>query len=219
MAIWYGSALGRGKNKFGNAVLAKWKGLNVFKIYNPEVANPNTQKQQMVRARFGALAMMCRPFRAAISLGFRRLSNTLNSTEYGVFISKNYSKVVATGPDDIIIGYSDLMVSEGALPEVTFGTPDYGSTEHLTIEVPFDGNVGQEGSDATDEVYVLAYAKEINQGMLSSAGLRSGSSVAVSVPSAWSGLDVYLYGFAIGRGAENQGEPSMSKFIGHAEVQ
>lgn len=219
MAIWYGSALGRGKNKFGNAVLAKWKGLNVFKIYNPEVANPNTEKQQMVRERFATCASLAKQMRTPITMGLKALADALNSTIYGVFISENWRAVLATTPGSVVVNYSELVLAKGGLPGVSVLRLDLGANEHLTIEVQYAGNVGQEGTDSTDEVYAYVYNSEMKQGVLSSSSIRSENSVSVAVPNAWDGMRVEVYLLVMGRGDNTNGQVADSVFAGGGEVQ
>lgn len=216
--------LGPYTGKIGNVVGGKWRGRYTTRVYTSEVANPNTEKQQQVRARFAELAKLASAMKCPIDMGFYYPAKQQRVLEQNVFFTENWRAVLATSVDDVIVNYSELLLSKGPLPSVQPVLPvDWGSTEHLTLEFPFSVNIGEgcggSSVSATDEVYAYIYSPELGQGMLSSSALASGQSVTMTVPNAWSGVEVHAWLFLIGREANNALKACNSVYVGHAEIQ
>lgn len=215
--------LGPYTGKIGNVVGGKWRGRYTTRVYTSEVANPNTEKQQQVRARFAELAKLASAMKCPIDMGFYYPAKSQKVLEQNVFFTENWRAVLATSVDDVIVNYSELLLSKGPLPSMVPGTADWGSTEHLTLNFPFTANIGQgcggAAVSATDEIYVYIYSEELEQGMLSSSALASGSSVTMTVPNAWSGIEVHAWMFLIGRESSNALKACNSVYIGHGEIQ
>lgn len=215
--------LGPYTGKIGNVVGGKWRGRYTTRVYTSEVTNPNTEKQQQVRARFAELAKLASSMKCPIDMGFYAVAQQQKVLEQNVFFTENWRAVLATSVDDVIVNYAELLLSKGPLPSPVPGTVDWGSTEHLTLEFPFTVNVGQGcgGStvNATDEVYVYIYSPEMGQGILSPSALASGESVVMTVPNAWSGVEVQAWMFIVGRESNNLKKACNSVYIGHAEIQ
>lgn len=215
--------LGPYTGKIGNVVGGKWRGRYTTRVYTSEVANPNTEKQQQVRARFSELAKLASAMKCPIDMGFAYPAKSQKVLEQNVFFTENWRAVLATSVDDVIVNYSELLLSKGPMPSPVPGAVDWGSTEHLTLEFPFSANVGQGCGGATvsgtDEVYVYIYSPEMGQGMLSSSSLASGESVVMTVPNAWSGIEVQAWMFLIGREGSSLGKACNSVYVGHGEIQ
>lgn len=218
MAKITGSALGEFRNKFGNSVTAKWLGINVAKIYQPIVSQPNTNKQQVVRARFGALAKLGKSMKPALRTLMHTECRRMNTTVYGWFNGANWSTVTASSPEDITLNYPDMVLSDGGLEGVTFGTVDYGSSQHLTITAEYTDNSDAETKDENDDVYIIAYVPQLKQALISTPSSRSTAEVSLSVPAGWSGLTCHLWGAVVGQGDNTYGQVSPSVYIGHGEV-
>ena len=54
--------------------------------------------------------------------------------------------------------------------------------------------------------------------MLSEPVKRNIGSVTASVPANWNGLEVHVWGFTIGGGADTMGLPSDSAYLGSGEL-
>ncbi|MBR6844230.1 MAG: hypothetical protein IKM79_03915 [Bacteroidales bacterium] len=213
------SSLGMFRGKIGNVVTYITRGKNIVRIYTDTVGNPRTDKQQIVRARFSKLTKLGSDFTSALSIGFSYLAKQRRNFPGNNFITGNWEAVSASSPDEVTVNYAELKVAQGPLPEVTFGAVDWGSEEHLTIAVTFDGNVGTPRTDSDDEVYIFAYVPELGQGLLSSPAVRSAGEISLTVPAGWNGMTAHLWGFAVGKGSNNNGQVSDSAYVGHAEVQ
>ena len=100
--------LGAQIGKLGNAVGRMWKGRPVMAVYQPNVHNPRTDAQQIVRARFAVLAQLSSAFLSGIREGMGFEAKRYRLTEGNVFIRRNYGQVTALSPDDVSINYSGL---------------------------------------------------------------------------------------------------------------
>ena len=212
------SSLGLFSGKIGNVVTYITRGKNIVRIYTDTVANPNTNKQQLVRARFAALGKLSSDFLGAIDLGFAYRAKQRRNFPANNFMMANWEAVSASSADDVTVDYASMKLAAGPLSEVEFGTPDWGAQEHLTIAVPFTDNTGAPRTDANDEVYIFAYVPELGQGVLSTASTRSTASVSITVPTSWNGMTAHLWGFTVGQGSATAGTVSDSVYIGNGEV-
>lgn len=217
MAINNGGVYGKNRNKAGGVVWFKWNALQVFREYVARISNPNTDKQQIVRARFKTCMRVARMCRRALNVAMHSVCRSMSTTVYGWCVKKNWEAVSASSPDDVTINWAEVKVSEGNCDEVSFGAVDWGAAEHLTIGVTFNGNLGPT-NDSDDEVYILAINPELNQGLLSSPAVRSAGEITLTCPAGWNGMNVHLFGFCVSKAEETNGTPSDSAYIGHHEL-
>lgn len=203
--------------KVGPHVYRMWKGRNVAAILPASVHNPNTNKQQIVRTRFKKIIELAHQMYDGIFLGMSQRAQQNRFTESNYFMRVNWSAVSASSPEDITVNYPDIKVAEGSIKNVTFGTTDWGSQEHLTIAVEFNGNIGSD-ADEDDDVYIMAYVPMLGEAVLSTPSSRDTEEVSVAVPAGWSGMTAHLYGFCVGQGKSTTGKVSNSAYIGHGEI-
>ena len=213
------SSLGSFNGKVGNVVAYTVHGKNIVRIYTDQVSNPRTVKQQLIRARFTELVKLGSDMLSAVRIGYAYRAKQRKNTPLNNFMTGNWEAVSASSPDDVTVNYSELQVARGPLTGVVFGTVDWGSGEHLTVEVSFDGNADAPRTDPSDETYVFAYVPDLGQGMLSAAAMRSGDAVSLTVPASWNGMTAHLWGFTVGMGQATYGKVSESVYIGHGEIQ
>lgn len=213
------SSLGLFSGKIGNVVTYITRGKNIVRIYTDSIVNPRTDKQQEIRARFGALSKLGSSFLDAVNIGYAYRAGQRKNTPDNNFVSGNWEAVSVSAGGLVTVNYSEVVVAEGPLTGVSFGTVDWGSDEHLTIAVQFDGNVGSPRTTEDDEVYIFAYVPDLEQGLLSMASTRSTGTVSIAAPNSWNGMTAHLWGFTVGMGAKNNGRPSDSVYIGQGEVQ
>lgn len=212
------STLGMFRGKIGNVVTMIMRGRNFVRIYVDEIANPNTDKQLIIRARFTKLGKLAADFLDALTLGFHYKAKQKKDFPANEFLRANWEAVSASSPDDVTVNWAEMKVAEGPTKDVTFGAVDWGATEHLTIAATFTGNTGTT-TDSDDEVYIFAYVPELNEGILSSPAVRSAGEISLTVPAGWNGMTAHLWGFTIGKTKKTNGKASDSAYIGHAEIQ
>ena len=219
MAKISGSAMGQFRNKFGNAVAAMWQSINVARIYQPAVSNPNTEKQVQVRARFSALVKLAKSFRSALIVGLRKFARSKVSTIYGTFTQLNWEAVGASSPDDVTVNYSELVITEGSAVNATYATPEWGEGTHLKVSVGFTYPQIEGVTSMADELYMVLYAPDLGESILSHAVMASGDAIEVTVPSNWNGLQAHMWCFTISRYPTTDGSASRSVYLGHNEIQ
>lgn len=217
MAIYNAGYLSPIRKKLGNAVGRKWRTLDVLAVYQPFVSNPNTAAQQGVRTHFAQLAKFARYFAQAVEIGFLNICKGTKVPQRSMFIKKNWNAIEMEGPDISTINWEDIVVAEGALPKVSFGSPTF--TEPLQVAVAMTSTAGVPGSDPADKVYLMVYSTEAKAAVLSDGrNTRANESISVNVPSAWNGHRVRVWGFAVGAGIDNEGIISDSSYLGDGTI-
>lgn len=218
MSKYYQGYLGAQIGKLGNAVGRMWKGRAVMAVYQPNINDARTNAQQLVRARFGRINKVASGFLEAIYVGMGYAAKQLRLTDSNVFVKRNWNNVTALTPDDVTVNYSALRLSEGNLPEATYGAVDYGTTTHLHIEAPLSGGGDQPGANNNDMVYMVAYCPDRDQAVLGSPSLRSAEKVSANVPASWDGMEVHVYAFAVSAQTAKKKRCSTTTYLGSGEV-
>lgn len=179
--------------------------------------NKATQEQWDYQKRFAQLAQMASAFLAAIKIGLKTAAKNIGPlvSEFDAFVRINKNNVTIEGAS-MEIGYETMVLAKGHLPVVGFGAPDFETP--LTVSVDFTPNADAPGATADDDVYVVAYEPISMMAVTSAPVKRSTGSADLRLPSVWSGLTVYVYGFAVGAGTTNTGVVSNSAYIGTGNV-
>ena len=201
--------------KLGTAVGRKWKRKMVYASYQGRVRNPRTEQQLLVRARFSLLSQLSCALQDALRLGLKRYAYQRQETEHNSFVRLNYKAIGGSEPDELTVGYDELVVSQGALPNVQYGTPSFETPMQVTVPITAP-NTGVGHADDSDIVYLVAYCPGLQSGCVSDGSVhRSDGSLMLSVPAAWQGQKVYVFGFA--ESASTYGT-SMSSYLGFGTI-
>lgn len=210
---------GKVVNKAGGLVWALWNGLNTQRAHNAHVSNPRTTLQLQVRAHFSVLAQLAKAFRPALLMAMHSTAKAATNTIYGWFIKVNYPIVSISAGGLVTVDYSSLKVTKGGCRSVnTSGSIDWGTTEHLTIQVPIS-NDGLTDENKDDEVFLVVFDPETKASVLSLAATRSDDKVSVVCPASFNGVNCHLYMFAISHEEQTMNMPSDSVYLGLGEVQ
>lgn len=203
--------------KVGTVVGSFWKGLPVMRAYKRSVANPDTNAQQLVRTRFGAIGALSSAFYAAIKLGFKAKARAKKMTEGDIFVQMNWDCVHADTPGAATVDYTELVLAVGHLPECQFGNASF--TDPLQVEVPMSDTTEVIGADSHDIVHLFVYSPEAGAGVLDDGTFtRASETIKVLVPAYWNGHRVHIWGFAIGAGPDNMGVVSNSRYLGSGTI-
>lgn len=203
--------------KVGTVVGSFWKGLPVMRAYKRSVKDANTNAQQLIRTRFAAAANLASVFLHAIRIGFKQVARSQKITEGDYFIKANWSNITADTPGVATIGYTELTIAKGNLPEVLFGNLSF--AEPLQVDVPMTDTSDVIGADTHDKVYVFVYDTESGAGVMSDGrNTRADESISVTVPAYWNGHRVHVWGFALGAGIDNAGIVSNSRYLGSGTI-
>lgn len=183
------------KGKIGTVVGAKWRGgIWYQRAYSDDVKNPRSDNQQIVRARFSALAELAHGFLTAHTLGFAADALARPTMTTGnVFFRRNWSHVTASGRESVNVDFTGLVCAAGPAVNVHFNAPQFDTP--LQVDVDFDDNMEVIGADSEDLVYVFVYCPDAKAGVLSTPAKRHDQTISVPVPSYWNGMKVHVYGF------------------------
>ena len=67
--------------KVGTVVGSFWKGKPVMRAYKRQISDADSEAQQLVRTRFGAITSLAGAFHSAIILGFKEVAKRKKWTE------------------------------------------------------------------------------------------------------------------------------------------
>jgi len=178
----------------GNVVGSSWKGTGVMKIRPATVSNPNTERQQNQRGRFGLVVRFLQANNSLVKSGFRPWANGI--TAFNAAMSYNLANAVTGVHPDLSIDYTRAMISRGDLPGVSnlaASTPTPGS---LTLE--WTSTTLLNGAQPTDKLMLSIYNEDENQSLIySSVASRSEGTVQLEMPSEWTGRMVQILVFLI----------------------
>lgn len=142
--------LGGYSGKLGTTVGATWKGINVIRTYQPNVANPNTQLQSDHRNKFREIAQLGSFFLASMvkpfwDKGAKKMSG------YNAFVSINTRAM----RDELQFDPMKFIIGNGQMGYPTYEIYLDGEANRLDIGWDKDEQVlyGQ----PTDELYVIVF--------------------------------------------------------------
>ena len=81
------------------------------------------------------------------------------------------------------------------------------------IVIPFVPCDPATRASGADDVYVWAWCPAAGEGLLSPAAQRNSGQVTLTLPDAWQGKEVHLYGFAV----DYKGKASVTIYLGSLE--
>lgn len=215
--------LGQQVGKVGPVVARRFRNLEVYSAYQPNVKNPRSQKQQDNRLRFATLSRLAHGFGCAVRLGFTAAVRGTKESPRNRFTRLNAGAVTASGPDSADIDFTAMVVAQGGLCPVRFGTPEFDTP--MEVSVPFDemqANACQK--TANDKVYIIVFSPSDNLAVVSEGVERSSQKVTAKVPSRWNGVKVQVFGFVRNDGEANTefniaaGECSDSQYVGSGSI-
>lgn len=228
--------------KVGDIVGSKGaKGDIIMRAYQPEVKNPQTDKQLSARTKFLSGTGLAAAFQKFP--GFEKYGKQLGITARNAFVKnvmKDGSITVTKNGDtfESTIDWGAVSISKGIIVPPLFGTPSF--TEEAEVSVSW---TPEHGHNSNDIVMIAVYQPDTNVAVYSQPTSYGAGSVSCEVPARWSGMEVHVYGFmlaetengqsvdyqsfwnngsveaqAILRSIAGQMNPSMSSYIGHGTI-
>ena len=220
MARTTGAVLGKQSGRIGQVYGALVHGEQVYRAMpaKPKKTDPSKLPADVLdrRLRFKTLVQLAKAFKSAADLGFakyRWIKPFIAPFNY--FSMVNKTAVFATG-GEAEVDYGSLLIAKGDTPDPSFGNASF--AEPNRVSVTFQATTDMPGADAQDKVYVVLYQPDTNKAILSTPVLRTTGQIEVLAPKAWVGMTVHVYGFVIGDGRDNKGEPSESSYIGTGNI-
>lgn len=184
----------KGRNKFGPAVTYVRGGVQVTREYVKDIRNPRTKAQLLQRAKFGELNRVSNALKPAVTIGLANVKRA-DQTARNKFYQLNKGLVHGDTPGEVEVDYSALTLSQGGAIVPGFGSAR--TEEALTVDVTWVPNSDVPGAGSKDMVYLVIYQRDTNVAVLGGPFLRSAAAGSVSVPSGWSGMRCYVYGFVV----------------------
>lgn len=215
--------LGQQVGKVGPVVARKFRNLDVYSAYQPNVKNPRTLMQQANRLRFATISRIAHGFGCAVRLGFGAAVRGTKESMRNRFTKVNIPYVTVDGKDSVSVDYTAFVVAQGGLCPVHFDVPLFDTPSSVVVN--FDEmNANTCQKTANDKVYVVVFSQDANLAVVGEGVPRSEKSVTVEVPSNWNGTKVQVYGFVRNDGEANTefniaaGECSDSQYIGTGTI-
>lgn len=194
---------GNWKGKVGNNVGRISHGRTIISIYQADVRNPRTTKQQRQRGIFTLMVQSLNAFAGWAGEMMKGL------TPYGT----GWSNLIHFAFEDGVLGgtfpnweiqWDKLMLSKGTLPLPY--SPD-AAVENGTLTVGWTDNSDMSGCSPNDVSCLLAYNPLKDQTVYTLAsGTRSQRTATLTMPSAWSGDNVEVYFCMKSADGSNQSE-------------
>lgn len=215
----------KGRNKFGPAVTYIRGGVQVSREYVKDVRNPRTPGQLLQRAKFGELNRVSNALKPAITIGLANVKRA-DQTARNKFYQLNKGKISGNTPSEVEVQYDQLVLAQGGAILPGFGSAR--ADEALTVDITWVANSDVPGAGLRDKVYIVLYQRDTNVAVLGGPFLRSAATGSINVPSGWSGMRCYVYGFVIadenhyeevsGALMVEKGECSDSVYLGNVTI-
>lgn len=200
MAKIYVGAYGTFKNRFMNAVQYKWRGLIVAREYNGTPNNPNTIKQQTVRAKFRMLAQMAGALSRVLEITMHRYGVQAKTTPQGQFISQNFGAFTGgLQTNNLEIDYENVKLTppDSKLTGVSLGEASFSTPKRVVVPIE-NGYSDPEVNSASDRVFIVAVNTTKNLAMISDGSTtRIDSEAKLDVTGDWAGDYVEVYVFVM----------------------
>ncbi len=191
----------------GTVIGYLWRGKWCLRSRPRSVRNPRTVKQQSNRLLFKQMVALAGSMKTALRKGLHKVAMEQHITECNYFVKYNRPCFSQAGDGIMAVEWENLMVSDGTLAAPLFETP---GVDGASVSVPFSPCAEEERASGDDEVYLYAHCPAAGEGMLSASAWRRTGLVRLTLPEAWQGKEVHLYGFAV----NHRGESCPTTYIG-----
>lgn len=222
------NVLGDQRGRIGKVVGKVVDGVQMYSAYTNAVKDARTPKQVSHRARFAGIIQLGKAMPGAINVGLgQRASKIKLTSAFNLFVKKNMKCITYNAETaQTTVDYEHVELAEGDTPFVTFSGVSFNTP--LTATASFASNSDMPGANDDDNVYVVVYAPATSRSMMAT-GTRASGSVAVSLPSAFAGETVHVWGFTKTSVEEtvrvesygitlSPGECSLSSYVGTGTV-
>jgi hypothetical protein len=210
---------GKFSGKVGNVIGSSWKGTGVMRIRPASVSNPNTERQQQQRGRFGLVVRFVQAHTPLVKSGFKPWANGL--TPYNAAVSYNLANAITGEHPNLSIAFDKVLISRGDLPPVAnlaASSPTPGA-----IHLEWTGSTQLTGARPDDKLMVSVYNEMDNVSLAyASVAERSTGSADLEVPTEWAGKTVQVLVFLIAANAigavETKNQVSNTVWAGAVEL-
>ena len=209
--------------KLDNTVGNRWKANRaITKFWAPRKKKsvsemPDYMQRQV--CKFSALASLAVAFTPVIAEGLKTYAKGGRISVNNAFSKLNKVAISAefgTGGYTARVDWSKLVLTQGRLPMVLFSQADFSTPQ--TVKVSFGSASGVYGASEDDKVYVAVYCPTVGGIVVSRPVTRDAGELRVTLPDDWNGLEVKVWGWAVGGDVENMGRYSETTFLGSGTV-
>lgn len=194
--------IGSVRGKLGNAVFYTRAGRQCSRVYQPEVRNPQTKRQQTSREKMAAVVDALKPFANVLRAGWG-LNYPTYTFQRAVGLAIPVSAgIVEMTENGVVIDKPGLaaVMSAGQLVMPTFDEIDASAEEEIAFKVTTTRNdfIDNGGAEIGCGVVVAIWNNSLGQVVEYSQALTDqaeAQDVVVPVPAIWSGTVVYVYAF------------------------
>lgn len=188
----FGGVFANWNGKVGNVVGRVRQGRTVLSIYQPNVANPQTDAQMNQRKKFSLVTEFMRMCSAFIKTTFHDLDGYKTGNPFSAAIGYALKREIFDETGGVIsLDYSKIPVSQGSC--VLPYSPS-ASAEGQNVVVTWSDNSGLGGANADDEVLILV-ANDTKKQAVWQMGTadRADRNATLACPTAWSGDTAHVY--------------------------
>ena len=177
---------------------------------------PLSMKMQI--ARMTAIGKLSNILYPAYMLGMKKFAKRRQMSENNLFVKENMPAVSADSRLVVSTDWAKIKLSKGHLPMVLFSQADFSTPQ--SVKVSFGSAGGVEGASEDDKVFVAVFCPVAGGLVLSRPVTRDSDNIRVTLPDDWNGLEVKVWGWAIGDqpGSRNDGEASDCTYLGSGTV-
>ena len=209
-----------GKNKLGNYVYYTRFGQQCARVYLDKIKNPNTEKQQINRAKLALLVAIGHAFLLPIRVGLGKYASTRKMTASNAFAQINYDDITGQTPDSVMLDPSLIQISKGSVPGIVSNAV-LNVAQPGTIKITVDNsNYDAPFASTSDDVYAVAFCPDTQETAIGVVAKRTNNlaQMMINVPHSWSGLEAHVYTFVKSEYQGYEGQTSNTEYVGHAEV-
>jgi hypothetical protein len=186
--------LGGFSGRVGNVVGSTWKGKNVMKIRPATVTNPNTERQQLQRARFSLVGRFNKAHGNLIRIGFR--AYTKDMTAANAAMSYNLANAVAGEFPDLGIDFNMVRISMGNLAPLS-GVSVL-SDSQATVSLSWVDNSQAGNARESDQLMASLYDNATGEvTYFLGCASRNQLTATLNLPPDWSGRTVEVLAFLV----------------------
>lgn len=188
----FGGVFANWNGKVGNVVGRVRQGRTVLSIYQPNVANPQTDAQMKQRNKFSLMTEFMRMFSPFIKTTFHDLDGYKTGNPFSAAIGYALKQNPFDETGGVLeLDYSKVPVSQGSC--VMPYSPS-ASAEGNSVVVTWSDNSGLGGANADDEALVLIVNVQKKQAIWQMGVVdRAERNTSIQCPTSWSGDTVQVY--------------------------
>lgn len=202
--------LGSFSGKVGTVIGSSWNGINYMRSLPRPSSKAATDAQLLVRAKFALAMGFLSPVRPLFEAGYK---SVVGKTGANAATSQIISTITGANPQDLLINYSQVLISKGSLTGAE-GIDAQPGAASVTVTWNANGTTGNASPD--DKAVALVYCEELSQYSYILGGeVRSLGSQEITLSSSFTGQTVQIW---LGFVSANGKMVSTSVFVGDAVI-